>query len=476
VSDPSVSEVPDPRSWSREAWVPFAAGLLWLVLGPAQGWTLTILTVIPGALLLGSGLGMLVFPGDRRISHYGALGGVLGVLLAVPVLVVGSLGTGVVLLAAAAASFLASGAHAMRLDPHPEAVPWPEPTLGHAAQVACDEAILGSMGLTAVYPRGDEHRRIREEIALAREQFESAGWLEKPELYHETPPSLERPDVRPRRTRGTDFEHLRFESGYAPREGEPGRERWQGYARNRTAHAWVVRGDPARPWLVCFHGYQMGSPLVDLGAFDPRWLHQRLGMNLLLPVLPLHGPRKMGRRSGDGFLTGDILDTIHAEAQAMWDARRLLSWVRAQSDAPVGVYGLSLGGYNTALLASLDDGLACAIPGIPLADFARAFHRHGGPWQERLAAAHGLTEESMSEALRVVSPLALEPRVPFAHRALFGGVSDRLVPSDQVRDLWRHWGEPRIVWYQGAHLTFPLHREVRELVQDTLRGAGLAAA
>lgn len=465
----------DPTSWSREAWVPFLAGLVWLVLGPAQGWTLTVLTVVPGSLLLGSGLGMLIFPGDRRISHYGALGGALGVVLGVPVLLVGSAGTGLLLLAMAAASFLASGDHALRLDPHPEAVPWPARTLSLSAQVACDEAVLGTMGLTAVYPGREEHARIRAEVAEAREQFESAGWLEKPALYHETPPPLERPDVKRRRTRGTDYEHLSFASEYAPREGEPGRERWLGYTPNRTAHAWVVRGDPHDPWLVCFHGYQMGRPLIDLGAFDPRWLHERLGMNLLLPVLPLHGPRLIGRRSGDGFLAGDILDSLHAEAQAMWDARRLLGWVRAQTDAPVGVYGLSLGGYNAALFASLADGLACAIPGIPLADFARAFHRHGGPWQERLAATHGLSEEAMSEVLRVVSPLALEPRVPLAHRALFGGVADRLVPPDQVRDLWRHWGEPRIVWYQGAHLTFPLHREVRELVLDTLRGAGLAA-
>jgi hypothetical protein len=274
--------------------------------------------------------------------------------------------------------------------------------------------------------------------------------------------------------RGIDYEHLSFPSEYEPREREPGRERWLGYANNRTLHAWLVRGAPERPWLVCLHGYRMGLPLVDLSAFDPSWLHQRRGLNLLIPVLPLHGLRRMGRRSGDGFLGGDLLDTIHAEAQAMWDLRRLLAWVRARSGAPIGVYGLSLGGYTASLLACLDEGLACAIAGIPATDFARTFYRHGGPWQERTALHVGLTQAVMTDALRVVSPLALTPKVAREHRAIFGGIGDRLVPPDQVRDLWRHWDQPRIEWYQGSHLTLGMHRGVRALIEQTLRGAGLA--
>ena len=61
--------------------------------------------------------------------------------------------------------------------------------------------------------------------------------------------------------------------------------------------------------------------------------------------------------------------------------------------------------------------------------------------------------------------------MPQEHRAIFAGVGDRLVPPDQVRDLWRHWGEPRIAWYQGSHLTLNMHPEVRELTESTLRNA-----
>ena len=232
-----------------------------------------------------------------------------------------------------------------------------------------------------------------------------------------------------------------------------------------------MRSAPERPWLVCIHGYQMGSPLIDLSAFRPEWLARQHGLNLLLPVLPLHGPRTKGRRSGDGYLAGDILDTIHAQAQAMWDIRRMLSWLRAEGASEIGVYGLSLGGYNASLLSALERDLACVVAGIPAVDFTRLYFRHGPPVQLLEAALHGIEEHHMDEILRVVSPLALPPRVPRDRRYIFAAISDRLVPADQVRDLWRHWERPRIEWYQGAHVTFPRHAAVRALIDEALHTA-----
>jgi dienelactone hydrolase len=216
----------------------------------------------------------------------------------------------------------------------------------------------------------------------------------------------------------------------------------------------------------------MGWPFTDVGAFQRTW--KKYDLNVLMPVLPLHGPRKCGRRSGDGFLDGDVMNSVHAEAQAMWDMRRLLSYLRGPVGAEkIGVYGLSLGGYNTALLASLDGDLACAIPGIPATDFSRLMWRHGAPLELLSVEHHGMDREIADDVLKVVSPLALEPRVPHEHRAIFAGTADRLVPPDQVADLWRHWGEPRIHWYHGAHVTFPLDRRVERLIGETLAGAGL---
>ena len=464
----------EPPRWPRTAWIPIVAGLAWLGCASSFGLVGFLFSVIPGCLLLSSGVSMLLYPGDLRIPQYAALGGLLGVLLAVPVLWVGGFGLWLLLEVASAASFVAAGFAGVAQEPRHEDVPEPRPSVRFGAEVAIDEALLATMSLTMAMPRGDRVQNMRNEVHAARELYRDRGWLEKPADFHEAPPTLENPELRRKSVRGLEYEHLVFESAYEPRTEEPGRDRWLAQRGNRTAHAWVVRhAEPGRPWLVCIHGYQMGAAAIDLAAFEAHRLHRDFGMNLLFPVLPLHGARKAGRRSGDGFLMGDPIDTVHAESQAMWDIRRLLSWARAEGAETMGVFGLSLGGYQAALLASLDPDLACAIPGIPLVDVSRAVWRHGPPLYIRYSETQGIVHDEMAEVLRVVSPLALEPKVPHERRYMFGAVADRLVPPDQVRDLWRHWDRPRMVWYQGGHVTFRFHAPVRQLLRDAFRESGL---
>ena len=158
----------------------------------------------------------------------------------------------------------------------------------------------------------------------------------------------------------------------------------------------------------------------------------------------------------------------------MWDTRRLLSWVRAQDAPVVGVFGLSLGGYNAALLACLEQDLACAIVGIPPTGFERLLFRHSHDALVREFLQTGITEQLLNQMFRPISPLVLEPKVAPEGRAIFGGVVDRLVSADQVRDLHEHWGEPPIEWYQGSHLSFSREPRVKTLIETTLRENGLA--
>lgn len=460
----------------RVAWIPIVSGLVWLWAAGHYGFVGFLVCVIPGCLLLASGVSTLLYPGDLRIPQFSALGGMAGAILALPAFLVEGFGVGAALAAVSAASFVAAGLVAVRQELRHEGMPDPEPSLRLGAEVALDEALLATMTLTLPHTDAGDLPRLRSDVYAARELYRERGWMDKPLAYHRTPPPLADADVQLRRAsaRGLPYEHLRFESGYEPRAEEPRRERWLAQQRNRTAHAWVVRhADPGRPWLVCIHGYQMGSPVIDLAAFEAERLHRAYGMNLLFPVLPLHGPRKEGRRSGDGYLAGEVLDTVHAVSQALWDLRRLLSWVRAQGGTRIGVHGLSLGGFHTALLACLEGELACAIPGIPLADVSRVVWRHGPPLRIRHFESNGIVHEAVSEVLRVISPLTLEPQVPHERRYLYAAVADRLVPADQVYDLWRHWGKPRIVWYQGGHVTFRFHPAVRQLVDTAFIESGL---
>lgn len=352
-------------------------------------------------------------------------------------------------------------------------IPVPRASISGLLKMLLDEVFFTTEAVSTDMASAADCERIQAEIGEALELFGRRGWLDAPARYHQTPPSLVSPVMQREESRGVPFLHMQFESGYEPHAGEPGAERWLAKEANRTAHAWLLQHpDRPRPWLVCVHGYRMGIPLLDFIAFRSLWLHHRLGLNVMMPILPLHGPRSGGRRSGEGFLTGDFLDTVHVQAQAMWDLRRILGWIRAQDPAAIGVYGLSLGGYTAALLASLEADLDCVIAGIPATDFLRLARAHIPSLGMPVATVLQEMADEIGRLMRVVSPLVLTPAVPWDRRFLFAGMSDRLVPADHVRDLWRHWERPRLLWYEGSHVSFNWEAQVRGFVSDALRATG----
>lgn len=474
----------EPPRWSKWSVLNLAAGVIWITQATPLGLLAGIPIWILGSIFLASGVSQLIWPGDRRITQTAALAGGIGVFVALPYALGVGVGAFLMLAASSLAAAWGAGRMALQLESQCEDVPVPEPSFQLAAKVAVDELILGfEQWDSAGFSTDETLERVIDELDRTHAVFERAGFLEKPEAYHLMPPDLVDPEIRQEEIGGHSVEMLRFESGYAPAAGEPGRERWLGYEPCRDAHAYVLRhpsgssGDSAtdgstRPWLICTNGYRMGHARIDIGLFER--FHQKLGLNVLIPVLPLHGPRRLGWQSGSGFLGIDVIDTLHAEAQAVWDMRRLLSWIRGQDASAVGAFGISLGGYTTAVFASVAEGLASAILGIPLADITRVLARHAPPDQMRHAERRGFDFERAREVLRVVSPLVLKPKVPLEGRMIFGATADRLVPPDHVRDLWRHWDEPEIVWYTGSHLSFGLEREVWSGVDRTLQENGLS--
>jgi uncharacterized protein UPF0227 len=377
-----------------------------------------------------------------------------------------------------AASFVASGYLALGQEPVPSGVPEPRMSLGMAARAAEDEFSMCSIVLST-WPLtvGSRASRIGRELEEALALFEEKGWLGDPGSYHRAPPPVGEMGSGGRRHREPGFEHVAFESSYEPWPEEPGRDRWLSYEKNRTAHAWILRhqGKP-RPWVVCIHGIRVGSPRGNLAFFRPDYLHRELGLNLLLPVLPIHGPRRIGSVSGDRILSGDMMDTLHAASQAMWDIRRLILWLRTREDddAPViGVLGHSLGGYAAALLCCLEDAIDCVVVANPAVDPSHLFWRNALSLSTRYLKTAGVTEEKMDVLLRVVSPLAMQPLVSRERRAIFAGVADRVVPAVEASTLWLHWEKPRIAWYQGSHRAFLGTAEGRTFIATALRNGGV---
>ncbi len=352
-------------------------------------------------------------------------------------------------------------------------VPAVEPNAGLVAETLIDGTFSLLVSLLVGVPESQQVRRGHQELLAMQEFIERNGWFASPEQYHQTPPALDSPQLTPKRTKGlrggTDYVEMLFESEYEPHPGEPGRERWLAHEENGTSAAYVLEHEGVdRPWIVCTHGFGMGQASANMQGLSAVWIHEELGLNVLMPVLPLHGPRSSTRFSGGGLLQPEFANMLHMFSQAVWDIRRQVSWIRSRSDAPVGLYGISLGGCAVSLASAFIDDLSCVIAGIPAVDFTSlardnepwAYHAYGGDLQTDWALVH--------KVMHPVSPLTFQPRMPVEKRYIYAGVADRIARPDQARALWRHWGKPEIEWMSSGHVLASMKPELKPFIRKVV--------
>lgn len=350
-------------------------------------------------------------------------------------------------------------------------VPAVEPTPGLVAEALADGTFSLLVSLVLGMPEAQSVRRGHQELLAMRDFLDRNGWFSDPAAYHRTPPRLRAVTRTPKRIRHlgrkVDFVELAFESEYEPHPGEPARERWLAQEDNGTAVAYLLEhAGGERPWLVCTHGFGMGQPSVNLTGLKARWIHEELGLNVLMPVLPLHGPRSGTRMSGGGLLQPEFASVLHMFSQAVWDIRRMVGWLRARSDAPVGLYGVSLGAYAVSLASAFIDDLACVVAGIPAVDFA-SLARDNEPWAFKAYGGDLQTDWALvNQVMFPVSPLTFEPRMGVGKRFIYAGVADRVARPDQARALWRHWGRPQIEWLSSGHVMGSMKPELKPFLRQ----------
>jgi hypothetical protein len=361
---------------------------------------------------------------------------------------------------------------------HPTVQPLPAPhSLRTSVAVAADETLKWLWHVTYLVGKKPDRADWAADVRAAVERDRADGVLEEPGRAHPAPPPLEKCELRRRELAGLPAaDLLSFESEFEPRDPEI-RDAYLANTANRTGRAWVWRHPgERRPVLLAIHGYGMGRPGFDARVLEVPWLFGELGLDVAMVTLPLHGARASGRRSGAGFLDGHPLVTSAALGQAIWDLRRIASWLREEGAPALGVYGMSLGGYTAALFASLERGLACAVPSVPAVSLVQVMAAGRPPEETRARRSAGVDDALLAEAWTSHDPLRHPPLVAPEGRLILAGVSDRICPPDQAEALWTHWEKPSIHWFEGSHLAPFGRRAMRERLgvhlRETLQGDG----
>ncbi|HEY1959173.1 MAG TPA: hypothetical protein VGH28_26345 [Polyangiaceae bacterium] len=288
------------------------------------------------------------------------------------------------------------------------------------------------------------HEERMRALAAIRDAYGAPEIWTSPDAFFEPPEPID-PSLRRVRGMGAlDVIDARWPSRYEPYLAEL-RNKYLAYEDNRTSHARLFVSASPRPAIVLIHGYLAGQWAVEERAWPVRWLAKRY--DLALAVLPFHAQRgSRGRRGPPPFPGPDPRVTNEGFRQAVFDLRALIRFLRARGAPSVGVMGMSLGGYTTSLLATVERDLDFAVPIIPLAslaDFALEQGRLGAGDEARLQ------HDALEEANRVVSPLA---RPSLVSRVLVvAAEGDRITPMGHAERLARHFGAD-IVRFPGGHL------------------------
>lgn len=362
--------------------------------------------------------------------------------------------------------------------PEPERLPLATKLLV-AAAAATDIPVrtgLASVMLAAGLPWGfspgawRERRRLGFYAELARTRDPGA-------VFHKPPDGvkveLSKPGPLSFRAPGGEVSLLGFDSPYVAANPEM-RESYAGFSRNSKAWAQHWRHDDGpRPTLCVIHGFGASPYVLNSAFFALPWLYSK-GYDVLLYLLPFHGPRRdlLSIVNGSGLFAHGPSHFNEAMLQAVHDFRIFVDHLEAAGVTQVGVTGLSLGGYVSALLAAAEPRLRVVIPNAAVTSIPRLipsyFPANAGVVLASLA--HRTSLRLAEDAISVHAPLNYPSQVPKERLMIIGGRGDRLAPPEQSSLLWEHWGRPRLHWYPGNHL---LHvnraaylREMRRFMAD----------
>ena len=296
----------------------------------------------------------------------------------------------------------------------------------------------------------EQHLRFYADLAAAKD----------PQLSFPAPTSPPRVSSRPANPIAEWVAHgnvrnIRFESSF--QAVNPAlRDQCAGFARNNVVHAQHWRhNDGPRPTLCLIHGF-MGSAYLFNGLFFSLPWFYRCGYDVMLYTLPFHGRRaeKYSPFSGYGYFAHGMAGFAEAMAQAVHDFRSILDYLEFTGVDRIALTGMSLGGYTSALIASVDDRIQAVIPNVPVVTPDRTVDEWF-PANKVVALREWLagTDTSLSDAATMYSsPLNYRPLPAKERRLIIAGLGDRLAPPEQAELLWKHWDKCAFHWFPGNHV------------------------
>jgi dienelactone hydrolase len=222
------------------------------------------------------------------------------------------------------------------------------------------------------------------------------------------------------------------------------------WPRNNTVHGRLFAAGKDwrdRPTVLLLHGWNAELGYRTLFPYLARRLN-KAGLNAVIIELPYHRQRKpRGPGAIRNFIADDLMHVVLAVHQSIADARAVVAWLTAQGCPQIGVWGISLGGWLTGLLACVEPRVHVAVLMTPVVRMDRVI--------TDLEFCEPI-RRSLGGATVRLEPLNLATHQPLPapeNILIVASEHDLFAPIATIEDLHRTWGQPELWRHRHGHIS-----------------------
>jgi dienelactone hydrolase len=231
------------------------------------------------------------------------------------------------------------------------------------------------------------------------------------------------------------------------------------WRRNNTVHGrWFPAGGtfPEHATVVLLHGWNQELGYRTLFPYLARRLNAA-GVNAVMIELPYHRQRKpRGRGAIRNFIADDLRHVAMATHQALADVRALVGWLEEEGCRNIGVWGISLGGWLSGLLACVEPRLKFAVLMTPVARMDRVIAEL--EFCEPIRRSLGGEKVNLEPMNLVSHRLKMSPE----NVLVVASEHDLFAPLKAVEELVVEWGNPVLWRTRHGHISVMLSAPVME--------------
>lgn len=226
--------------------------------------------------------------------------------------------------------------------------------------------------------------------------------------------------------------------------------------------------DEDGPHVIFVHGWRAES-FDQVKKIFHKSITKDLGWNMYYFTLPYHFQREPSQSlySGEFMISANIKRSLAAIRQAIVDLRCFIQWIKENKKGPVVIVGISLGGFITNLLATVEskiDVLTSIFYSNRLS--YSIWNTLPGKYIKADLEHYDVEYEDLIRYWEITDPSKALPKVKKKNVLLISAQHDRYVHIEDTDYLWESWGKPTRYVYPCGHAGLVLKR--KRIEKDTL--------